>query len=368
MNRRNILIAIMVAALVAAAAIFFATRQNVNESTDGVIRIGAILPLTGQLAYLGQEERNALLLAQSDLNSDGHQRPVQLIFEDSKGSAKDGVSAYRKLMAQNVSALITSLTIVAEAIEPLCEQDSVLQVALSVDSHLAARSANTIQVYYSLKQEVELLLDQLFDKAARVAALTINVPESTNVVESVLKPGLERRGIAFVGFETYDFAATSLRNQLTKLAAQSPDMIYTVDFGYLYPTLLRDASEIAIREKIVGGLGMMTAPAMPADLTNGIKFAAASFVIKPTESFLRFKERFSQTYKSPPTFDGVYAYDALSLLAKGMREDRKSKGAFVDTSYNGLSGTITIGHDGSSKVDMSLGVFVGDGTVRPAMP
>ncbi|RKZ22128.1 hypothetical protein DRQ18_03210, partial [bacterium] len=70
-------------------AVFIATTLIVFPSCkkqEKVIKIGAILPLTGRTAFLGEGERNALLLAVEEINKEGiNGKKIELIIEDSKG-------------------------------------------------------------------------------------------------------------------------------------------------------------------------------------------------------------------------------------------------------------------------------------------
>src|SRR4051812_3293622 len=70
---------------------------------SGAIQVGAILPLTGNLALLGGMAHDGMLLAQDEINSTGGAggRPLAITFEDSKGEPATAVSSAQKLLNIN---------------------------------------------------------------------------------------------------------------------------------------------------------------------------------------------------------------------------------------------------------------------------
>jgi ABC-type branched-subunit amino acid transport system substrate-binding protein len=289
---------------------------------------------------------------------------VQIVFEDSRSTAKDGVSAYHKLRLQNIQYIITSLTIVSEAVRPLSEKDNVLQIALSVHPDIAKSSNTLLRIYYGLEDEMKLIADYLSEVGAKkVAALYVNTPEDDLAINYYFKSYLASKNIEFIGSETYEFADKSLRNQLIKLKALNPDFIMTIDFGYMYPTMLKEAQSLGIREKILGGLGMMTAPSMPTELTKDIVFASASFVIDPTERYLEFDKRYEQKYGKRVTFDGVYTYEAFYILHENLRMGTTRYENFLSRTFDGISGKMFIDSTGTAKVDISIAKFDNTGKI-----
>ncbi|HDR68318.1 MAG TPA: amino acid ABC transporter substrate-binding protein, partial [Bacteroidaceae bacterium] len=131
-----------------------------EKKNDDVIRIGAILPLTGNLAYLGEEEKNVLTILQEQIN-ETEDTKVLFMFEDSKGNARDGLTAYNKLRSQNVNYYITSLTIVARAVAPLIDRNNHLQFVLSIDPSITPDYSNTIQLYYNIADEMNVIADYI---------------------------------------------------------------------------------------------------------------------------------------------------------------------------------------------------------------
>lgn len=84
----------------------------VGASVDGTLRIGAVLPLSGELAGFGPGLRSAVELAVDDVNdAGGVEGDVELFVEDSQSTAEGALAAATTLIEeQGVDALVGPAT------------------------------------------------------------------------------------------------------------------------------------------------------------------------------------------------------------------------------------------------------------------
>ena len=96
--KMNTLIRLTVAFLAILALTFSACT---NDKEPQVIKIGAILPLTGPIAFFGEYEKNAINIACSEINDRGgiKGKKVEVIYEDSQNDPKKAVNAFNKLIS-----------------------------------------------------------------------------------------------------------------------------------------------------------------------------------------------------------------------------------------------------------------------------
>jgi len=94
------------------------------------IKIGVILPLTGDAAKYGQSAKKGMKLAVDEINNKGgiNNQRVILIIEDSQGQVKNGVSAFNKLITIDkvpivVGELLSSITL---AIAPIANEKKII--------------------------------------------------------------------------------------------------------------------------------------------------------------------------------------------------------------------------------------------------
>ena len=78
--------------------------------TDDAIKVGVALPLSGPLAQIGEDIKATLLASFADVNAQGgiYGRRFELMVEDSRGDPAQTLEATRRLIEQNVFALVAS--------------------------------------------------------------------------------------------------------------------------------------------------------------------------------------------------------------------------------------------------------------------
>lgn len=371
-----LLIGLAVAALLVSGAAWYLSPGPRGPET---IKVGAVLPLTGPLAIFGEPERAALQMAVEDANAGGagggiNGRRVELVIEDSRGTARDGVSAAQKVMLQQPAAVITSLTIISNATQQLLAEEKTPQVALSVHPTIAAQSPYTVRPYYGFDQEMRFLAGYLRGLGRRrVAVLWVMVPECEAAVDQILTPEF---GDALVASESYAVTDTNVRPQLTKIAAAEPDAILVMDFGNLFGLILREAETLKVRDRIVGNIGLLTAPRIDAELLEGIAFSGPDFVIDNSPEYQRFAEDFRRRTSMEPTYDVLYTRHAFDLLVDVLRRSADGRGrvnveALRDGlrnagAHRGVTGTMNV-TDGSAAVGLRMGVYR-NGKIEPLTP
>lgn len=126
MKKNKLLIAIGAAVLIGIVSLLAYRAQNQSSSSD-VVRIGAILPLTGAGSVAGNYVRDALVFAANRYNG----VDVSLVVEDSKSNPKDAVLAYRKLVSdRNIKVIFLQMSSVINTILPISNRDDVLLIGI----------------------------------------------------------------------------------------------------------------------------------------------------------------------------------------------------------------------------------------------
>ena len=101
-----------------------------SEKTSEPIKIGVILPLTGNNASYGEKFLKGLNLANDEINANGGigGGKVELIIEDGMADPAKSVTAYQKLRQEHkdMSVIISAFSSVILAIAPLANDDHVV--------------------------------------------------------------------------------------------------------------------------------------------------------------------------------------------------------------------------------------------------
>ena len=114
---------------------FAAQAQTVNAPP--VLKVGVILPLTGEGAGSGTAVRNGMLMAIDQL-SPGEKEKLVFLFEDSELQSKSAVAAYLRLASmQGIQALVSFSSGPCNALAPLAEERKMPFIAIASDPHIS---------------------------------------------------------------------------------------------------------------------------------------------------------------------------------------------------------------------------------------
>jgi branched-chain amino acid transport system substrate-binding protein len=144
------------------AFLCYTQHLNLARAQEKPITIGALLPLTGDFAYFGEQARQGIEIALAEMNKDGER--VRVVYEDEKCLPKEALQGFKKL---------TTVDRVDQILGPVCT-GSIVAVAQSAKAQrryfLALLDANrpvaesgefTYAIGYSSEEEAELVAEHV---------------------------------------------------------------------------------------------------------------------------------------------------------------------------------------------------------------
>lgn len=170
-----------------------ATKQSMSKP---VIKIGAILPLSGDLAVWGNSEKQGLFLAQENLPYNTKFQ-YKFIIEDSANSNKNIQHIAQKLISvDKVQAIITMFDPAANIVAPLASANKVLHFGQSWFPQYVGDKYN-YNVYADINDEAQLIADYLQNKGIKkVYFFTVNQTGFIGGTE-ILKNILDKKDISY---------------------------------------------------------------------------------------------------------------------------------------------------------------------------
>jgi branched-chain amino acid transport system substrate-binding protein len=364
MKRRTLLVVVLISLLV-----FLGSQCSQKPTPAKEVTIGAILPLTGSLASLGEPERNALLLAVEDAKQSGIQ--INLIIEDSKGSAPDGVSAMNKLIAQGVKAVLVSTTGVSRAVLPVADQNKTLVFTQCMDPTITSESRYAFRIFPNYVEEQKLTVEFIKNKGYRKVGLYSANNAGIKPESDAFKRLAAEAGVQIVFDETFEMTQNDFKNVLLHVKSQPPDAILILGYGQNYPPILKQIKELSINTPIIGNVALEQESATQAGTENfeGVVFPSFS-AGQQNSAINNFRSRYYERYgKYPGGFlDYPYFYDALMIMGQVLNKENgdveKAIGALNNQSFAGLSGDLKFSTDGDAFPPLSLAVYH-SGKVEP---
>jgi len=302
----------------------FSACTNKKEKELKVIKIGAILPLTGPLGYLGEVERKAIEIAEEVLKKEGIQ--IKVLFGDSKGKPAEAVTVAQKLISvDRVDCFITSTTSVSRAVLPIADRNEKIIATLCMDPSIQRESLYAFRLYEGMEQEAETLLQYYKQKNRannKVAVLYINHAGTVQQMNDYFFPGFQKMNIEIAYAEPFELSDRNFKAKIDKIKHSKADSLIIIGFGFVYPTIFKELAQHKLIGKIeiTGGWGFIAPNKVPPQLLEGVIVATPEYVFNKNEKAISFETMYLKKYGELPNFDGAFAYNAAKILVEAINK------------------------------------------------
>lgn len=346
-------------------------KPQVKEKS--VIRIGALLPLTGPLSNRGQQEKEAIELAINDFNSTNSDVVMKVIIEDSHGRSPQDI-AVKLLDYHKVSAIIASTTPVSRSISHLANKNKLIMAFLCSDPTIQTESPYIFRLYESKEAETEQIVKYLKITDKKVAVLYLDQQEISNQLANYLMPEFRLNKIKVLFYEPYKPGEKYFEKTIDRMKLSETDSVLILGFG----DELRSIFEELARQKligeitIVGGIGLLSLNDAATTLPDEVIVAVPQYVIEKNEKARVFDENFQKTYNHTPSLNAAFAYNAVQILSEGLAyalikgQGNAETVSFhvTNRTYQGIMGEVHVDNQGALIVPMELGI-IKEGKISP---
>jgi branched-chain amino acid transport system substrate-binding protein len=318
---------VVVAALAGLAPFETAHAQsNIPER----IKVGAIMPVTGNVALIGASAQFGLKLAIKDINAAGGiaGRPVDLVIADDQSTPTGAVSAATKLVSQKSVDVIlgpmASQWVIASA--PILTRAEIASISTAGADSLTPKFA-PYHFAMGLSANVDAQAMAHYAKGQNIKSVALLFDSSPTGMEGAgdLRTALAADGIKIVGEQQFEYRSADVTPQLLSLRHGKADalMVFAIsidDIGHLQKNL----SEIAWKVKVIGNPSFGTNPG-PA-----IKIAGPD----------AFENTIAETYAGmaycPSDPVGSLRYSALEKHMKDAGADPRMSLALATMEYDSV--------------------------------
>ena len=283
-------------------------QDKAQVDAKQIIKIGASLPLTGNMAYIGISAQKSLQLALDKWNQKNTKYKYDLIVEDDAFEAKKVAVITNKLVNQDkIKALFTIFSIGANVASPITQRAKVIHMTSAYGSQPAEGlyNFNNMTQY---ETQTNLMLQELKKRKIKSIGLIIsNNIGSTQQAETLEKKIKEDGSIKIVGKEIFNPGTIDFRMIIQKIIANGEPDIFYVD------GITPDATLVAkYLEEVTGKINLTTIndfiETPKRDNFEGLWFVESA---SGTDEFIK---KFEDTYKEPLFLCGANTYDNLDLF------------------------------------------------------
>lgn len=321
MSRKARFTAIVIVTLIAVGVgIYWKTRIK----TD-VVRIGAVLPLSGGSARYGTWIQEGLDLATTQINQNGgiNGRSLVIVYEDDQAQPTIAASAMQKLVTIDKVPCVfgswASSSVLAQA--PIAEKSKTVLMAEAISPQIREAGDYVFRIQPDARFYLRALVPFVHDKLHAQTASILYVNNDFGVDQAaVFKAEFEKLGGKVLSEESYLPNATDFRAQLTKIASTKPDLLFSPAYAEL-GTILKQAHELGLNCKFAGSV-----PTENPDLVK-IAGAAAEGIVYPSHfdpdstdpDTQAFQKAYITKYGRPAEGLAALAYDGLNIIAEGLK-------------------------------------------------
>ena len=303
------------------------------------VEIGAVMPLTGDLADFGESDAKGIELAVKEINAAGGVlgQELGLSIADTRTSPQAGVDAAKKLVnVENVAGLVGALSsgVTIPIAKSVSSQEGVPQISNASTSPVITDLKDNGYLFRTVPSDQlqgVVLGNIVADEGVEsVAAMYVNNDYGEGLAQ-VFKKQFEKRGGEVTTMLPYEKGKASYRGELSNAAGGNPDALMLVGYPENGITILKQALEEGYFDQFIMTDGMKTPKVVEA---IGGQYLANTIGSTPTAFDTAGAEDFTKAYEDeygnlPPKPFIDTAYDATYLLALAMQAAGTTDGAKV---------------------------------------
>lgn len=349
--------------------------EETTEETTGPVKVGAILPLTGDGAAYGDPMQKVAQIALEKVNANGQK--LEFIWEDGKCNGADAANAARKLIEVDKVQIIYGGFCSSEtlAIAPIAEKAGVVVFSPASSSPDITTAGDYIfRNYPSDSSQAKILAQEANRKGYKKVAVLSEQNDYTLALAKAFTETFTSLG-GEVEAQTFLASDSDFRTALLKLKSGEADALFInpqtpAKADLAFKQLEEMGWEVAlIGNDVVAGYQDLISKF--ASTVEGMLVAEFSFNRNNPE-FIALKEKFKEKTGEDLPYE-TYAstvYDAVFITNEALEAVGNDGSALKEYFYGihgraGLGGLLTIDENGDPKAGHALEV-VKDGKVVSA--
>lgn len=357
------------------AAVFLVGALAVGSAfAQEVIRVGALLSVTGPAAYLGDPELKTLEMVVERINAEGGVlgRKLLLVSYDDSGDAEKARTFAKRLLEQDRVDVIVGGTTTGTtmAVVPLVEsaQTPFLSLAGAVVIIEPVKKW-VFKIPHTDRMACEkIFVDMQSRKLSRVALISGNGGFDKSMRSECLKVASTYK-VEVVADETYGAADTDVTPQLTKIRASSAQAVLNAGFGQGPVIVTRNFRQVGLTLPLYQSQSVASREyiKLAGAAAEGVRLPAPALTVADLLAdndaqkslVTAYKRSYEARFKTDVSTFGGYAHDGLMLVVDAYKRagsvDRaKLRDALESTkNFVGTAGIVNMSASDHMGLDLS---------------
>lgn len=295
-------------------------------AAQDVVKVGIILPLTGEKAKFGEIEKNSFLMALSEVNKAGgvKGKKIELLIEDDTGKPDIARAAAEKLLSKDKVVMLGGGYGSSEtyAIAGVAQQKRIpFLINTGSADEITEKGWNYVYRLNPPVSEYANAAESFYQEVAKPKSAVI-LFENTLFGTSGSKDAdktLKAMNIPVLLKEGYEHGAVDFKPLLIKVKNANPDLIYMISYVMDASLIMRQSMELDINPKMfVGGGAGFTLPEFYQNAGKAAEGVFSADLWVPTLPFpgaMDYFKNYKKLYGKETEYHGAEAYAAMQVIA-----------------------------------------------------
>ncbi len=358
MKNKNLLIIVGTIVILIAGYFVLQNNQNIVNDDNKLIKIGAILPLTGDAANYGIGLKRGMDLAVKEINSDSLTPLLKIIYEDDKASPNFAISAYNKLKSvDKINYIIGGMfSNVALSLAPIVENDNIILMSPTASAvEYSEYGDHLFRIYPSDIYDGNFLANFTFHKlnVNNVAIISVDAA-STIEISRVFAEKFKLNGGTISFTNSYKKGDKNFRSILQKLKSNDSDIIFIPGYLEDLAILLKQAKELGLNKTFltISTVYDNKLFEIAGNAAEGLIFSAPVYNSSgdnlETKYFVKI---FSEEYGETPDILAAYGYDVVKISYNALSKSHSNLDEIINNlmsikDYPGVTGKTSFDKNG----------------------
>ena len=349
-NKKLIWIVVGAIVVVVLALLAFSGGDKKEQSDKQTITIGATLPLSGGLAFLGDAYKQAMLMALSEVQAKTDLKyNYAIIFEDDKFEPATAASTANKLVSvDKVDALASFGSPVGNVVSPIAEKSGIIHInGIASDPTVAQGDYNFVH-WTPPYEEAKLMIAEMQKRGIKNVVLFEQNQPGVLAVVNAFKDGLVGSEIKITSDQKFNTGETDFRSLISKAKTSAAD-IYLLE---------ATSPELEILAKQIREMGIKTpfTSVESFEFTDNPQLFEGEWYVNAADQSQEFIDVFTKAYSNPPKLGSGNGYDVVNLLVSafenaGTGESKPEQGEVLKAlsgikDFKGAMGNLSIDSSG----------------------
>jgi branched-chain amino acid transport system substrate-binding protein len=375
---RRLIMKRMVGMITFAVCLVFAVGAltTVYAQSKVPYKLGAVIPLTGYLSWLGEYMKKGAELKVEMINRAGgvNGRPLQLIVYDDQSTPETATRAAQRLISSDgvIALQGTGTAAISGAVSSVANKariPAVIQSGYELSEKETFTFNNAHKTDYALSRPLMYFQKHGITKIA----LLMPIGPLGELGSKIVRKHAPAYKISIEGEEKFDVKAPDVTPQLAKLRALNPQAIVAFTTGEPAALLARNMAQMGMKIPLVVSHGNANPGFLKlVSQTPTTVIVPAGKIVMPDslpnndpikKVIMEFSAEYAKKYGEPANYYAGQQADAVALIAEGLRISKSDdpvklrdaiEGIKNFAGCNGMYSMSPTDHQGNRMEDMAL--------------